>query len=1144
LDLILAEGGTFRCLQHPLQQEDDTGLVQSDQSDTIDIKTDNRHPYLVNIYGIPVSASRGSLLKRSVFSGLMVVLIYRLFAAPINDARFDFLQPDGSKVPVVVSGDEYYQHVETPDGFTLVRDSITGWICYADLSSDSSRLTASSRVYRGGTLSDSTPDHRRHIRRSRQARLKRHAEVMATFLASNRPDVLPLADGSGSGFRQEDSSSDGIRSLAGVTAVTGTFLGLTVCIDFSDEPASLPKDSIDAMINGKGYTGYRNNGSVHDYYYDVSGGKVEYTNIVMGYYRAKKTKAYYDNGMASFGVRAQELILEALQWVDNEGFDYSQLSENDRKRVLAVNFMYAGIPTQGWSEGLWPHQGNLSAFSADGVSVRRYQITNIGQALKIGAFCHENGHMLFSWPDLYDYGGESAGMGDYCIMCNTNELNPASPCAYLRDLSGWDAVTDITGYAKGTLLTCLPNSNTSFVYRNTANANEMFYLEGRRRAGRSKTLPDSGFVILHVDRAGSNDNEASTATSHYQVALVQADGKRELERGVNGGNRGDLFRAGYRDRFSDTTTPDAHWWNGKVSGLDIRNMSGVGDTMSLSIGEIPGTVYTITASATAHGTIIPSGKVSVTSGGSLSFVIKPDSGYQIDMLTIDGVQSTIKDTLALTNVSAGHTIDVTFGLTSALSVLTPHEYDVLYAGDSLEITWRVRGVTMKGVVLSMSTDGGKSWNALGERTAADSSFLWVVSSVESDSCRIKIADTDGSPESVTGLFAIRKKPSINLASPMLRLDVEQGRKKSVELSIGDDGMGTLSLSLTTAQAQNRVLISELSVGLDADAPDAVELTNVGNDIDFSGYELVWEDNKSTSGSYRFPDGFVFRGKSTFLVHDNATLVNDSSAYAGLPLQWNYGDALELAVTLFDPAGRGIDFVKTSGSADLPPEGTLWHGDGIVLCSAFVYRPQLMDSDSAIDWQCTAKGTLNAIPGGVTAVREPVLLTVSPLRTEVQPRTTGTVTLTLDAASCPVGSYADMLVIYHNVPDTLSPVRIPCMISVVEPSAVRRAPSQREKRPVHVFAAAPNPVHAGHAVTVQYCPSGDEVRAVLQILGSTGSVLRDTRYDMSRISVFRREPVSVIWTPSLRFAGTTVLARVTVLRKNGVRDVFTQPIAIE
>ena len=83
-----------------------------------------------------------------------------------------------------------------------------------------------------------------------------------------------------------------------------------------------------------------------------------------------------------------------------------------------------------WAEGLWPHAHHLGSAGAAGAGQVRRSTTSSprwARELTLGTFCHENGHMLCDYPDLYDYGYESSGVGAYCLMCaggNVDEKNP------------------------------------------------------------------------------------------------------------------------------------------------------------------------------------------------------------------------------------------------------------------------------------------------------------------------------------------------------------------------------------------------------------------------------------------------------------------------------------------------------------------------------------------------------------------------------------------------------------------------------------------------------------------------------------------------------------------------------------------------
>ncbi|MGI6030726.1 MAG: leucine-rich repeat protein [Eubacteriales bacterium] len=72
------------------------------------------------------------------------------------------------------------------------------------------------------------------------------------------------------------------------------------------------------------------------------------------------------------------------------------------------------------------------------------------------------------------------------------------------------------------------------------------------------------------------------------------------------------------------------------------------------------TTYTITASAGENGSISPSGKVSVVSGQDSSFVFTPSAGYKVAEVLVDNQSVGAPSSYTFTNVTANHTISVTF----------------------------------------------------------------------------------------------------------------------------------------------------------------------------------------------------------------------------------------------------------------------------------------------------------------------------------------------------------------------------------------------------------------------------------------------------------------------------------------------------
>jgi len=81
------------------------------------------------------------------------------------------------------------------------------------------------------------------------------------------------------------------------------------------------------------------------------------------------------------------------------------------------------------------------------------------------------------------------------------------------------------------------------------------------------------------------------------------------------------------------------------------------DYIAVSVG---GLTHTITASAGSHGSISPSGDVTVNQGSDKTFTITPDTGYQIDDVLVDGSSIGAVSSYTFINVTQDHTISATF----------------------------------------------------------------------------------------------------------------------------------------------------------------------------------------------------------------------------------------------------------------------------------------------------------------------------------------------------------------------------------------------------------------------------------------------------------------------------------------------------
>ncbi len=486
---------------------------------------------------------------------------------PYHGREFTFSQPDGKEIKLKGWGNQYYATFEDLEGFTVIKDPETGFYQYAKLSADKSQFEST-----GANVGYSDPNTlgvSKHLRITKEQSKIKSLETFQQLGSKPRWQE-----------RRERSRSNQLKALKEVGMFTappteqrkGKYVGLCILIQFPDDKGTIQQSEVENYCNKNGYSGFGNQGSVHDYFWDVSQGKLDYTNIVTSYYTAKNNKAYYTDPNITYGIRAQELINEALVALKNKGFDFSKLTVDDQNYVYALNAFYAGSCTNAWAKGLWPHSSglNTSFDIGNNKKIRDYQITDMGSNLSIATFCHENGHMVCDFPDLYDYGYESYGDGVYCLMAygNTDGKNPVEICAYLKYKVGWaDKITQITDgvYTADSVI------NDFYIY--SKNSVEYFIIENRFKEKRDNSLPVSGLAIWHVDETGSNDDQDMTPTKHYECSLKQADNKFDLEHKKNIGDAGDLYSSPLYSKFGLTTIPNSNWWDNTPSGLDLVNIS-------------------------------------------------------------------------------------------------------------------------------------------------------------------------------------------------------------------------------------------------------------------------------------------------------------------------------------------------------------------------------------------------------------------------------------------------------------------------------------------------------------------------------------------------------------------------------------------
>lgn len=387
-------------------------------------------------------------------------------------------------------------------------------------------------------------------------------------------EARPTFNGSGARPSFVLARTAATQTQSHYAAPKGKIYSLTLLVDFSDKAAPVTKSEIEDWLNKEGFNRNGCNGSVRDYYLDVSNGQLDLTNEVFGWYRAKHPKSWYESLPGYTG--SDSLMKEVFAYFDAM-VDYSRYDNDKDGTTEAINIVYAGAG-EVRERGLWPHAG-WSNEKRDGVRLTHHQMTDMPGTFGLYVFVHESGHMIFGWPDLYWY-------GDYCTMGNRpNDINPVAINDFYRADQGWIPFVDVT--SDDVSLETTKPGEVCYRYKNPARPNqEGLVWSYVRNTGRNKVLRGSGLLMQHYDFS----IEGNTASNKLGLRIVRAN---HTEPSLNGdddkwpnpGSTADaFFKSGTYPEFSDETYPAITWYSGTKTGLKITDIGTPGETLTFCIG--------------------------------------------------------------------------------------------------------------------------------------------------------------------------------------------------------------------------------------------------------------------------------------------------------------------------------------------------------------------------------------------------------------------------------------------------------------------------------------------------------------------------------------------------------------------------------
>lgn len=519
--------------------------------------------------------------KRFLTLAAMFMLAASAFAVPAKRVKRQVQQPDGSVLTVMLRGDENFHYTSTEDGQPLVQRA-DGAYCYATLDSNG-KLTASAQVAhdvesRGAAELSFLNYYTAESQKVRSLGMERAKQRNARRMA--RLAKRGVVDASGKPVRRVMAGATGGEGIG----VTGKRKGLVILVNFKDKKMQSKHTQAEwnDYFNKVGYNKYGNNGSVHDYFYAQSYGKLDLEFDVIGPVTVSKNMASYGaNDAQGNDIDPAGMIKEACELAyAKEKMDMSQYDWDGDGTVDQVYVIYAGYGEAAGGEAntIWPHewdiQGGGYSLVLGGQRIRTYACSselNGGNGTDIsgiGTACHEFSHCM-GIPDFYDTaGGGCFGMDAWDLMdygsYGGDGYEPTGYNTYEKWVSGWIEPTILTEPCYIKNMKPLSDAPEACVVFNEANKNEYYIFENRQLKGTDVALPNHGMLVIHVDYDQKVwfDNEVNNTSNHQRFTVVPADNKLTSETVT-----GDTYPGTTKStELTDTSKPAATLFNANSDG--------------------------------------------------------------------------------------------------------------------------------------------------------------------------------------------------------------------------------------------------------------------------------------------------------------------------------------------------------------------------------------------------------------------------------------------------------------------------------------------------------------------------------------------------------------------------------------------------
>jgi M6 family metalloprotease-like protein len=510
-----------------------------------------------------------------LFTYLLVIFVFvstnELQSAYIEKFPVKLKQPDGTVLPLYVSGDEFYNWIHDSNDYTIIQNPETGWYVYGI--KEYGRIVPSK--YKVNSVNPSGVGIKPHLITDR-----------AIIVAENKE------------FRESMMMTPpGVKNKDAMLQATGTINNIVVFIRFSDDPEFTDsKTTYNSMFNRENYNSLKqyykevsyNQLTINSHFYPATTGTtvISYQDAQpRGYYQpySSTNTIGYTGGNNGSQRRDREHILlrNAVNYVNSSIPSNLDLDNNNDGYVDNVCFIVYGTTTT-WASLLWPHMWVLYSQTANinGKRVWRYnfQIRSHLVSSGNGVLAHEMFHTIGA-PDLYHYSYDGIRPVWKWDLMERNLNPPQHMGAYMKyKYGGWiSSIPEITEAGTYTLSPLTSPTNNCYKISSPRSTSEYFIIEYRRKSGRfDNSLPGSGLIIYRINPA-YNGNASGPPDEVYVYRL---DGTTNRN-----GNPDNAFYSQQSGRIAinNNTNPKAFLTNGSDGDLNIDQISEAGNTISFRV---------------------------------------------------------------------------------------------------------------------------------------------------------------------------------------------------------------------------------------------------------------------------------------------------------------------------------------------------------------------------------------------------------------------------------------------------------------------------------------------------------------------------------------------------------------------------------